>query len=40
MSAGERHCDSGRNPAVHASGSAMVSVNPPTARPVGLLVTP
>lgn len=39
-SAGERDCDGGRNPTVHAGGSAMVSVKPPTDRPVGLLVTP
>lgn len=38
-SAGERHCDGGRNPTVHAGGSAIVSVKPPTAKPVGL-VTP
>ena len=40
VSVGERHCDGGRNPTVHAGGSAIETVNPPTARPLGLLRDP
>ncbi len=35
-SSGDRHCDGGRNPTVHAGGSATKTEKSPVAAPVGL----
>ena len=40
VSAGERHCDGGRNPTVHAGGSPIPTVKSPLAIPVGLFIGP